>query len=283
VSAGPPIRLASGRMMIVTVLAYDTTDKHDRARGATALMALTSSTGIHWEFAGTIASTFNWTHHPLINRGNVPSSPSECSLVKLADHRLMAVFRVSGINHSLWQSFGDATGQAWSTPRPMYARSVGASQSDPRTPHSVDPGVVHLANGAVILSAGRVGNFVWGVVDDETLGRDGSSDDWVSANIAANHNAKVSPPEWRFCDSWVSGTMAFEEGCGSKPTDRGKYGSAGTGYTGIVALPNTNDTALICYDLGRHGSSTFGGPWGRDPYFHSIWCVNVTATIHPRS
>ena len=138
--------------------------------------------------------------------------------------------------------------------------------------------MARLANGVVILSAGRVGNFVWAAMDDGTLGRDGA-DDWISANVAANHNAKASP-EWRFCDSWVGGTMAFKKGCGSNhTTDRGKYGSAGTGYTGIVALGGTDNVALICYDLGRFGSSTFGGIYGKDPYFHSIWCVNVTARI----
>ena len=59
VGAGPPIRLADGRMMIVTVLTYDTREKNDKGRGATALLAMASTGGIHWDYTGTIASTFN--------------------------------------------------------------------------------------------------------------------------------------------------------------------------------------------------------------------------------
>jgi hypothetical protein len=125
-----------------------------------SLVTATSWNGTAWKFRSIVADS----------ACSLPGTdgPGEAATVRLADGRLLCVFRLGG-GSPLGQAFSGDEGATWT-------RSVM------RGPHSVMPGIVRMTDGTLALSSGRPGIFVW-------LDPKGEGSVWHSVDLVANHNA----------------------------------------------------------------------------------------------
>lgn len=128
-----------------------------------ALVLAESTDGVDWTIRSTIADE----HCPLEGA----EGPCEAALCRLADGRLMSVFRLSS-NVPYGQSFSDDEGKTWSEAKAMPGV------------FSVQPSLVTRENGSLALSGGRPGIFVW-------LNRGGDGKTWDKFDVVANHNEYV--------------------------------------------------------------------------------------------
>ena len=117
---------------------------------------------------------------------------------------------------------------------------------------SVEPQLVRLENGAILLSGGRPGLFVW-------VCTDGSGNTWERFNLAQHHNRHQADAALQYAD-------AVCEGKGVDPPQT-------TSYTGMVAIGP--DEVLVCYDRLGNGWKGAPGPWGT---FDSVSCVRLKVT-----
>ena len=175
--------------------------------------------GFTWRFRSVVA---NWTDVPDLGAG-----PNESNTVRLSDGRIMCVYRVQsgGEYHSSCSSDEGAT---WTKPRPI----AGA--------WSVEPGLLRLENGVILLSGGREGLFLW-------VCADGAGGRWERLNLAEHHNASIRDASLHYSDAFC------------KAAERVKPDQS-TSYTGIRAIGP--DEALVCYDRLANGWSGAPGPWG---------------------
>ncbi|MFN0195275.1 MAG: sialidase family protein [Planctomycetaceae bacterium] len=183
-----------------------------------ALVLAESKDGIDWKLRSTIAG----------EDCPVPGGegPCEAALCRLADGRLMSIFRVAS-GSPFGQSFSEDEGKTWSEARAMPGV------------FSVQPSLEVMANGAVALSGGRPGLYLW-------LNRDGKGLEWNKFDVLDNHNEFV-PAE--------------------KITDAGKTSA----YTEVVALDEQH--LLYIYDRIPHSWSAIPAD---SKETNSIWVVRVT-------
>lgn len=123
------------------------------------LVAAASQDGLEWNIRSVIAGA----DCALEGR----EGPSESAACRLADGRILCVFRLAG-----WRPFG----QCWS-------EDEGNSWTDPVSMvdvHSVEPSLAVLPNGTMALSGGRPGICLW-------LDRDGRGDRWQRVDIREHH------------------------------------------------------------------------------------------------
>jgi hypothetical protein len=103
-------------------------------------------------------------------------------------------------------------------------------------------------SGQLVLSTGRTGLWVWVADDPPTAG-------WTPFNLAAHHNAAVADPSLRFTSD--------------NPTTSGT-----TSYTGLVAVPGTDDV-IVSYDRLANG-------WNPAPYPSAVSAIfTVRISISP--
>ena len=144
-----------------------------------SLVMAESSDGFAWRIRAVIAG------HDCALEGS--EGPCESALCRLADGRLMCVFRLASFV-PYGQAFSADDGRTWTT-----AASI--------PPLSVEPSLAVLKGGKVLaLSGGRSGIFVW-------LNADGQGKDWQAIDIVAAHNAARPPSDQIDPDSthcWVS-------------------------------------------------------------------------------
>lgn len=134
----------------------------------------------------------NWTIRSIVADENCElagsEGPCESAMVRLADGRIMCVFRLES-NFPYGQVWSDDEGLTWSTPVAMDGV------------FSVQPGLTILDDGTLALSGGRTGIFLW-------LNADGSGKSWEQIDLVANHNQfcseQMAPQEW-------GGTSAYTE------------------------------------------------------------------------
>jgi hypothetical protein len=151
--------------------------------------------------------------------------PCESAICRLADGRLICVFRLASFV-PYGQAYSQDDGRTWSAPASI-------------TPMSVEPSLAVLGKGVVALSGGRSGVFVW-------FNADGTGCDWQSVDVVAAHNQVCAPvdridPESRNC--WGS----LEE---IRKRSLAGFSSC---YTELAALDDR--TLLLIYDrvgLGWH-------------------------------
>jgi len=175
--------------------------------------------GRTWHYLGEVA---RWQDVP-----DAPEGPDESNTARLPDGRLLCVYRVgSGRDQAYHASDSADDGRTWSRPRPL----PGA--------WSVEPQLVCLGNGALVLSGGRPGLFVWVCAEG-----DGSS--WERLNLGEHHNAAVGDPGLRYPEAFGRGEGAAE---------------ASTSYTGMAAVGPAE--ALVCYDRLGNGWAGAPGPLG---------------------
>ena len=170
--------------------------------------------------------------------------PSESNTVRLADGRLMCVYRV-GSYLEYRKSYSADEGEAWTKPERMEGV------------WSVEPQLVRLENGLILLSGGRPGLLLWACADGE--GRE-----WERVNLGEHHNALVPDEAVRFSDVFCEAKETFDP-----------YQS--TSYTSLMAAGP--DEALICYDRLANGWGGAPGPWGEAD---AVFCVRVRATRRGR-
>lgn len=176
-----------------------------------------SEDGVRWTYRSTVAGADC--------KLEGEDGPSESTLCRLADGRLMCVFRL-GSTRPFGQAYSSDEGRTWDEPKSMDG------------PFSVEPSAVVLPDGAVALSGGRNGLFLW-------LNSDGKGERWQAVDIAAHHNQALPDDPIR--------------------TD-GHTGT--TAYTEIVALDETH--LLYVYDKLLNGWDPAGPPG------NSVWVVRVT-------
>jgi hypothetical protein len=125
-----------------------------------SLVGAESKDGMHWSIRSIVAD---------VSCGFKGSGPCEAALCRLKDGRLMCVFR-NDSNLDYGQTWSNDDGQTWE--KPVLMHEV----------RSVQPSLAVLDDGAVVLSGGRPGVFVW-------LNLDGTGRSWQPIELAANHNA----------------------------------------------------------------------------------------------
>jgi hypothetical protein len=186
--------------------------------------------GLAWRFLATVANG--------AEIAGALEGANESSTCRLADGRLMTVCRTGGIPDCKAYSADD--GATWSAPQRMEGIFC------------VEPQLVRLANGVILLSGGRPGLFVW-------ICTDGEGNKWERLNLAAHHNRHVKDQALRYAD-------AFCEAKGVNPPQS-------TSYTGMVAVGP--DEGLIAYDRLGNGWQGAPGPWGTED---AIFCVRLKVT-----
>lgn len=197
---------------------YGTFEGDDRY----SLPAMTSDDGgFTWRFLSLVAD-FSMTP-------GAPEGPCESHTARLADGRLLCVYRVgSGRDYPYFKSLSADEGLTWTAAEPV----AGA--------WSVEPQLVRLENGLLALSGGRWGLFLWVCTDGE--GRA-----WQRVNLAEHHNAFTDDPGLRY----DADTCRAEAAPQRHQT---------TSYTGMIATGP--DEVMISYDRlanDWHGGSKEAG------------------------
>ncbi len=128
-----------------------------------SLLAAESADGVKWTWKATVAGK----DCPLDGK----EGPCESAVCRLADGRLMCVFRMDS-NVPYGQSFSSDEGKSWSEAVAM------------KGPFSVQPSLAVLPSGTVALSGGRPGIHVW-------LNADKTGLNWQRVDVGALHNETV--------------------------------------------------------------------------------------------
>jgi hypothetical protein len=190
-----------------------------------SLVAAESKDGVAWKVRATIADE----NCPL------PGSegPCESAMCRLNDGRLLCIFRLAS-NTPYGRSFSDDDGKTWTK-----AESLGADVG------SVQPALVALENGTLVLTGGRPGLWAW-------FNRAGDGKDWVRLDLRAHHNA-------------------------SRPDDPISNPANGTSaYTELVRLDESH--VLCIYDRLARGWSAIPKGSGET---NSVWVVRMTVKPLP--
>ena len=213
---GQTVRLTDGRFLGTV---YGRFQDEDRC----SLLTTVSADGFEWAIHSVVADA----RCALDGR----EGPSEAAMCRLRDGRLMCVFRVAGGN-PYGQSFSRDEGRTWGEATAMDA-------------FSVEPSLVAMADGSVLLSGGRPGVFLW-------VNADGAGDTWGCADIREHHNTCIP-------DEPIPPKTAATRSCTSS-------------YTEIIALDDEH--LLLVYDRIPHS-------WGPIPEdsdeTNSVWVVRVRA------
>ncbi|MBI3920594.1 MAG: exo-alpha-sialidase [Armatimonadetes bacterium] len=203
-------------------------------------------TTIYGRFAGegkdcNIAMTsqdggFTWRYHSLVAEGmtmqNAGEGANESNSVRLPDGRLMCVYRV-GSSQPYCKSYSADEGATWTIPESMPGV------------FSVEPQLVRLGKGLILLSGGRPGLYLWVCADKE-------GKQWERINLAEHHNASLAEASSQYPASFCEG----------------KDSSLSTSYTGMQKIgPNE---ALISYDRLTNSWSGAPGPWGKEDMVFTV-------------
>ena len=145
---------------------------------------------------------------------------------------------------ALYQTFSSDDGFHWSTPT-LLNGTIGSP-----IPHRVEPKLVRLpAVGALVLSSGREGQYIWTVKESDLKpGREHEAK-WTAWDVHVHHDATVLEPRYRFQDC----------------------GSGSTYYSSLTVLGDvgTADSVLLSYDHLPGSGSTCGRA-------NSIFTVRLT-------
>ena len=149
-----------------------------------------------------------------------PEGPDESSMIRLADGRLMIVFRVGEMTAwPLRRAFSSDNGRTWTKPEALPA-------------YSVEPQLQRLANGTIVLSTGRPGLHLWLTADPKA-----AADSWQDVDIAALHNQLISDATQHITPIHA---------------DHPEGGWNSTAYTGLIQVaPNK---LLLLYDRDPEGA-----------------------------
>lgn len=125
-----------------------------------SLVASESPDGVSWKIRAVIADE----NCELEGK----EGPCESALCRLADGRILCVFRMEP-GKPYGQSYSSDDGRTWTKPVAMSG------------PFSVQPSLAALPDGTLALSGGRPGLFLW-------LCADRRGESWQKIDVLANHN-----------------------------------------------------------------------------------------------
>lgn len=125
-----------------------------------SLVASESSDGVSWKIRSVVAD------EKCELEGK--EGPCESALCRLADGRLLCVFRLDS-GKPYGQSYSSDEGRTWTKPAAMSGV------------FSVQPSLAVLPNGMLALSGGRPGLFLW-------ICTDCRGESWQTIDVLANHN-----------------------------------------------------------------------------------------------
>ena len=189
--------------------------------------------GFTWHYLSHVAS---WEDTPTAREG-----PDESNTARLKDGRLMCVYRVGGGREQHYHaSYSSDEGVSWTKPAPLPDQ------------WSVEPQLVCLDDGTLLLSGGRPGIFLW-------VDRAGTGESWEAINLAAHHNATCADP-----------AQHFHQGCVEARAPADGETQFTTSYTCMKQI-GTNEV-LISYDRLGNGWRGGPGPWGPED---SVFVVRV--------
>lgn len=141
-------------------------------------LAASEDGGHTWHYYSTVATPDDVLPRSEWDRVKGFEGADESSIVRLADGKLMAVFRVgSGIRWKLRRAYSADNGRTWSKPKPIPA-------------YSVEPEMVRTANGVVVLATGRPGIHLW-------FSTGGRGRIWQDVNIVSYHNKWAPNAKYR--------------------------------------------------------------------------------------
>jgi hypothetical protein len=188
-----------------------------------SIVAVESTDGTNWSVRSVVADAAC----PVPGSGG----PSESAICRLQDGRIMCVFRVES-KLPFGQTWSSDEGRTWTPAVTMSG------------PFSVQPSLAVMDSGAVALSGGRPGLYLW-------LNANGDGQDWRQIDILAHHNS-CQPQE----------QILYSEDLSRQQT---------TAYTEVVAVDER--TLLYIYDRVPNG-------WRRIPEdmddTNSVWLVRAT-------
>ena len=167
----------------------------------------------------------------------------------------MVVFRSIGTWHPLCSTISSDEGRSFSTPTFLPAPPTTALVPLPPSPFplisgavwGVEPKLLKLENGLIVLSTGRGGIMLWATTDPPTQ--------WVPFNLALHHNQNLGK------------TSSYYYNSPYPYVNRGKGQT--TSYTGMTAVGR--DGVLISYDY-------FNGSVGHHQAIFTVQ-VNVTKLV----
>ena len=188
-----------------------------------SIVAVESTDGANWVVRSVVADAAC----PVPGKGG----PSESAICRLHDGRIMCVFRVES-KLPFGQTWSSDEGRTWTPAVTMPG------------PFSVQPSLAVMDSGAVALSGGRPGLYLW-------LNAAGDGQDWQQIDVLAHHNS-CHPQE----------QIIYSEELSRQQT---------TAYTEVVAVDDR--TLLYMYDRVPNG-------WRRIPEemddTNSVWLVRAT-------
>jgi len=199
-----------------------------------SIWALTSADGgVTWTYGATVASGAAIQ--------GATEGANESNTVRLADGRLLCIFRTGGDYHKSYSADGGAT---WSPPERMTGT------------RGVEPQLLRLGNGVLVLSGGRPGLYVWVCTDER-------GEAWQRFALAEHHNRLTRDKALRYAEGF----------CNGEATDPPQS----TSYTGLIAAGP--DSVLVCYDRLANGWQGAPGPWGTED---AVFCVRLTIAAERR-
>ncbi len=194
-----------------------------------SLVVVESKDGIKWAVRSIV---FDGKNGPL---PAMSEGANECSICRLKDGRLMCIFRMGG--YAYGQCWSPDEGRTWTAPARMKNDAAG----------NVQPALLVLKNGVVVLAGGRPGVNLW-------FNLDGGGNEWQKLDLLAHHNAAL--PAF---------PIKLHEGQ--------NYGHGrATGYTDVVALDDSH--LMFIYDR----TSTVWPPKhdaANELDMDSVWVVKV--------
>ena len=214
--------LASGSMLTNV---YGKLEGNDYLR---TFAVVSEDSGFTWNYQGTVADE---TALPDAEEG-----PNEADTVQLSNGDLLCIYRVAW-NRDFHKSYSQDEGLTWS--EPMHMEGMWA----------VQPRLCQLASGALILTGGRPGLFLWLCVD-------GRGEKWERVNLGAHHNASIEGQDRRFSDAYVNADKKWEDPARS------------TSYTAV--MPRGSDGLTVTYDRLANGWSGAPGPNGEVDRIFSV-------------
>ena len=211
----------------------------------------------------------------------------ESALLRLSNGLLVLVFRdwngspvIDLYVRQLSITVSADDGRHWETPAPLLGRNDSLADPGLPPPHSVEPKLVRLDNGIVVLVSGRQGQWLWHT--DETMLMGSSTRD--GAPLSAVLSARARPWAAAMWDSfnlleWHNSALAGSDagllfpsvcakGLPSSPVCSTYYTSVTVLPSNAINLPSTRNgsacTVLVAYDRTPNGRDppTPGEPWG---------------------
>eukprot|EP01047_Picozoa_sp_COSAG01_P058332 COSAG01_NODE_6861_length_3466_cov_2.895456_2_plen_310_part_00 len=144
------------------------------------------------------ADALNWTPRAVISNASFESgvskycrNPCENHMVRLSNGSILVVFRSVGTWHPLCSVLSSDEGSSFS--QPQFLPAPSSSELVPQPPShfslisgtvwGVEPKMLKLENGLLVLSTGRGGLMLWATTDPPTT--------WVPFNLATHHNQEL--------------------------------------------------------------------------------------------